>query len=118
MRSLSYRPSPEGDVPKERSPQAHPQVEPSVTNPPNHAHSILDLVGHTPMVELARLRRGVSSRVRIYAKLEGFNPGGSVKDRPAVWMVRKGLESGALREGKTILDSTSGNTGIESRMVL
>jgi cysteine synthase B len=50
--------------------------------------------------------------VRILAKLEGFNPGGSVKDRPAIWMVRDGLRTGKLRPGKTILDSTSGNTGI------
>jgi len=73
---------------------------------------MLDLVGNTPLIEITRLRAGIPSRVRVFAKLEGFNPGGSVKDRPAVWMVRKGLESGALREGKTILDSTSGNTGI------
>jgi cysteine synthase B len=74
--------------------------------------SILDLVGHTPLVEIGRLTRELSPRVRIYAKLEGFNPGGSVKDRPAVWMVRDGLRSGKLRPGKTIIDSTSGNTGI------
>ncbi len=78
----------------------------------DRADSILDLVGNTPMVEIRRFRRGVSPRVRIFAKLEGFNPGGSVKDRPAVWMVREGLRSGKLRPGKTIIDSTSGNTGI------
>jgi len=50
--------------------------------------------------------------VRVFAKLEGFNPGGSVKDRPAYNMIRDGLASGKLRPGKTILDSTSGNTGI------
>ncbi|MFI5366727.1 MAG: PLP-dependent cysteine synthase family protein [Candidatus Binatia bacterium] len=79
---------------------------------PERADSILDLVGNTPLIEINRLRQGVSPRVRILAKLEGFNPGGSVKDRPAVWMVREGLRSGKLRPGKTILDSTSGNTGI------
>jgi cysteine synthase B len=79
---------------------------------PERADSILDLVGNTPLIEINRLRQGVSPRVRIFAKLEGFNPGGSVKDRPAVWMVRDGLRSGKLRPGKTILDSTSGNTGI------
>src|SRR5512137_1343082 len=79
---------------------------------PDRAGSILDLVGNTPMVEIRRLRRDVSPRVRIFAKLEGFNPGGSVKDRPALWMVREGLHSGKLRPGKTIIDSTSGNTGI------
>ena len=83
---------------------------------PERVESILDLVGHTPLVEIQRLRRAISPRVRIYAKLEGFNPGGSVKDRPAVWMVRDGLRTGALRAGKTIIDSTSGNTGIALAM--
>ncbi len=55
--------------------------------------------------------------MRIWAKLEGFNPGGSVKDRPALSMIREGLRSGALRPGKTILDSTSGNTGIALAML-
>jgi cysteine synthase B len=76
------------------------------------AESILDLVGHTPLIEINRLRAGVSPRVRIFAKLEGCNPGGSVKDRPAVWMVRDGIRTGKLHAGKTIIDSTSGNTGI------
>ena len=74
--------------------------------------SILDLVGNTPLVELGRVARGLSPRVRLLAKLEGFNPGGSVKDRPAIWMVRDGLRTGKLQPGKTIIDSTSGNTGI------
>jgi cysteine synthase B len=68
------------------------------------------------LIEINRLTRGLSPRVRVLAKLEGFNPGGSVKDRPAVWMIREGLRSGALRPGKTILDSTSGNTGIALAM--
>jgi len=76
------------------------------------AQSILDLVGNTPVLEIRRLRDGVSPRVRVFAKLEGLNPGGSVKDRAAVWMVRDGIRSGKLKAGKTILDSTSGNTGI------
>jgi cysteine synthase B len=59
----------------------------------------------------------LSPRVRLYAKLEGFNPGGSVKDRAALWMVRQGLASGALAPGKTIIDSTSGNTGIALAMI-
>jgi cysteine synthase B len=83
---------------------------------PDRAESILDLVGNTPLIEIQRLRQGVSTRVRIFAKLEGANPGGSVKDRPAVWMVRDGLRTGRLRPGKTILDSTSGNTGIALAM--
>jgi cysteine synthase B len=79
--------------------------------------SVLQLVGNTPLVEIRHVRDGVPPGVRILAKLEGFNPGGSVKDRPAVKMVQDGIERGALVPGKTILDSTSGNTGIALAMV-
>ena len=71
----------------------------------------VDLVGNTPLLDLA----GVSCEVpgvTILGKAEWYNPGGSVKDRPALWMIRDGENSGALRPGKTILDATSGNTGI------
>jgi len=84
---------------------------------PSRAHSALDLIGHTPLVDLTGFDPSISPRVRLYAKLEGFNPGGSVKDRPALWMVRHGLATGALRPGKTIIDSTSGNTGIALAMI-
>jgi len=84
---------------------------------PERASSILDLVGRTPLLDVTALVPGISPRVRLYAKLEGFNPGGSVKDRAALWMVRGGLASGALRPGKTIIDSTSGNTGIALAMI-
>ena len=96
--------------------RAQVQGDAPLAERPERVESILDLVGHTPLVEIRRLRRAISPRVRIYAKLEGFNPGGSVKDRPAVWMVRDGLRTGALRAGKTIIDSTSGNTGIALAM--
>jgi cysteine synthase B len=79
--------------------------------------SVLDLIGNTPMVEIRRITRGLAPDVKIYAKLEGFNPGGSVKDRAALGMIEEGLRSGALRPGKTILDSTSGNTGIALAMI-
>jgi cysteine synthase B len=70
------------------------------------------------MLEITRLTDGLIPRaVRIFAKLEGFNPGGSVKDRAARSMILRGIESGELRPGKTILDSTSGNTGIALAMV-
>jgi cysteine synthase B len=69
------------------------------------------------LVEIQRLREGVADDVKIYAKLEGFNPGGSVKDRAAWNMLKRGLEEGGLAPGKTILDSTSGNTGIALAMV-
>jgi cysteine synthase B len=79
--------------------------------------SILQLVGNTPLVEIHHLRDDLRPGVRLLAKLEGFNPGGSVKDRPALKMVEDGLQRGLLVPGKTILDSTSGNTGIALAMV-
>ena len=79
--------------------------------------SVLDLIGNTPMVELQRVRDGVAPGVRMLAKLEGFNPGGSVKDRPALKMIQDGVARGLLVPGKTILDSTSGNTGIALAMI-
>jgi len=77
--------------------------------------SILDAIGDTPLVELDRINPNPG--VRLLAKLEGSNPGGSVKDRIALEMVRDGLDRGALRAGKTILEATSGNTGIGLAMV-
>jgi len=79
--------------------------------------ALLDLIGNTPMVQLQKIARHLPKDIRIYAKLERFNPGGSVKDRPALWMVRDGLEKGLLNKDKVILDSTSGNTGIALSMI-
>jgi S-sulfo-L-cysteine synthase (O-acetyl-L-serine-dependent) len=84
---------------------------------PLAAPSVLQLIGNTPLVELRHVRDGVSPRVRLLAKLEGFNPGGSVKDRPALKMIEDGLARGKLVPGKTIIDSTSGNTGIALAMI-
>lgn len=84
---------------------------------PQRVPSVLHLVGNTPLLELTKVTVGLSPRVKVFAKLEGFNPGGSVKDRPALKMVAEGLQSGRLGPGKTILDSTSGNTGIALAMV-
>ncbi|MHC4112181.1 MAG: PLP-dependent cysteine synthase family protein, partial [Planctomycetota bacterium] len=78
--------------------------------------SIFSAIGNTPLVELNNLNNK-GPKVRILAKLEGANPGGSVKDRPAYWMVKKAEESGELKEGKTILEPTSGNTGIALAMI-
>lgn len=78
--------------------------------------SLLESIGNTPLVELSSIPpRG--SRVRILAKLEGANPGGSVKDRPAKWMIEHAEETGELVLGKTILEPTSGNTGIALAMI-
>lgn len=70
-----------------------------------------DLVGNTPLLELPNIGAEFPD-VDIYGKAEWYNPGGSVKDRPALWMIRDGEKSGALTPEKTILDATSGNTGI------
>ncbi|WP_343217380.1 cysteine synthase family protein [Chthonomonas sp.] len=81
-----------------------------------HPVGLLELIGNTPLL---RLRRVVpkNPRVTIYAKAEWANPGGSVKDRPALNMILEGERSGALRPGKIILDATSGNTGIAYAMI-
>jgi S-sulfo-L-cysteine synthase (O-acetyl-L-serine-dependent) len=71
----------------------------------------VDLVGNTPLLELGNISREVPG-VTILGKAEWYNPGGSVKDRPALWMIRDGEKSDALTPGKVILDATSGNTGI------
>lgn len=76
---------------------------------------IFAAIGNTPLVELKALNNG--SRVRIFGKLEGNNPGGSVKDRPAYYMIKKAEESGELTKGRTILEPTSGNTGIAIAMI-
>lgn len=79
--------------------------------------NILDTIGNTPLVELATLWKTETSGVRILVKLEGNNPGGSVKDRPALFMLRSAIDKGFLTKGKTILEPTSGNTGIGMAMV-
>jgi cysteine synthase B len=78
--------------------------------------SILSAIGNTPLVELTNLNRK-GPRVRIFGKLEGANPGGSVKDRPAYFMIKRAEESGQLTKGKIILEPTSGNTGIALAMI-
>lgn len=77
---------------------------------------VLELVGNTPLLRLSNIGREFP-RVEIYTKAEWFNPGGSVKDRPALKMIEVAEESGDLTKDKTILDSTSGNTGIAYALV-
>lgn len=72
--------------------------------------TILDMIGNTPMVELQRMN--ANAAVKIYAKLEGNNPGGSVKDRPALNMIRSAMERGDIKNNTKIVEATSGNTGI------
>ena len=77
--------------------------------------SLLGAVGNTPLVELVNLNG--NPRVRIFGKLEGSNPGGSVKDRPAYYMIKKAEEAGELTRDKTIVEPTSGNMGIALAMI-
>ena len=77
--------------------------------------SIIDLVGNTPMVEIKKLNP--NPNVKMYAKLEGDNPGGSVKDRPALNMIRSALERGDIKAGTKLIEATSGNTGIALAMI-
>ncbi|HVG84026.1 MAG TPA: PLP-dependent cysteine synthase family protein [Vicinamibacterales bacterium] len=80
-----------------------------------HASRLFDLVGRTPLIRLHRIEREKPG-IELYGKAEFANPGGSVKDRPARRMMLEGLASGALAPGKTLLDATSGNTGIAYAM--
>lgn len=76
---------------------------------------IIELIGNTPLIEITRLNP--NPNVKIYAKLEGNNPGGSVKDRAALNMVRSALERGDIKTGSKLIEATSGNTGIALAMI-
>ncbi|HEY9259958.1 cysteine synthase CysM, partial [Chitinophaga sp.] len=77
--------------------------------------SIIDLIGNTPMVELKKI--SVNPAVKIYAKLEGNNPAGSVKDRAAYGMIKGALDRGDIKPGMKLIEATSGNTGIALAMI-
>ncbi|MFR7989321.1 MAG: cysteine synthase A [Anaerovoracaceae bacterium] len=74
--------------------------------------SITETIGKTPLLRLSRIEESQGAKGKIYAKLEAFNPAGSVKDRAALWMIRDAEEKGRLKPGGTIIEPTSGNTGI------
>jgi S-sulfo-L-cysteine synthase (O-acetyl-L-serine-dependent) len=74
-------------------------------------------IGNTPLIRLRKVTEGVPARVAIYAKAEHLNPSGSVKDRTALQIIVEAIRSGELHEGKTLIDSTSGNTGISYAMI-
>lgn len=76
---------------------------------------MLDLIGNTPMVEITRLNP--NPKVKLFGKLEGNNPGGSVKDRAAYNMIKKALERGDIKKGTKLIEATSGNTGIALAMI-
>jgi len=94
------------------------KIETSFAFPAAHTSAAPDAagleaaVGNTPLLPLRRLAAGLSPRVRVYAKAEWFNPGGSIKDRPALNILRRALSDGSLQGGRRLLDSTSGNMGI------
>src|SRR5690606_25872912 len=77
--------------------------------------AIIDCIGNTPLVEVKKLNP--NPRVKIYAKLEGNNPGGSVKDRAALNMIRSAMERGEIKAGTRLIEATSGNTGIALAMI-
>jgi cysteine synthase B len=79
-------------------------------------HSLLDKIGNTPLVRIRKIA-GHLEKTEIYAKIEYFNPGGSIKDRAAFWMIVEAEKSGALTRGKIIMDPTSGNTGVAYAMI-
>ncbi|MEW6145043.1 MAG: cysteine synthase family protein [Thermodesulfobacteriota bacterium] len=81
------------------------------------ADSVIDLVGDTPLIKLTHITEGLSPGVEVYAKAEWFNPGGSVKDRPALWMILDGIRTGKLTPDKILMDSSSGNTAIAYAMI-
>ncbi len=88
----------------------------SAAQPGRAGEALLERIGNTPLLRLERVGSEFPN-VEFCAKAEWFNPGGSVKDRPALGMIQAGLASGALRTGKTIIDATSGNTGIAYAMI-
>ncbi|NTV15596.1 MAG: cysteine--tRNA ligase [Desulfobulbaceae bacterium] len=87
----------------------------TITSPPKRAQSVLDLIGNTPIVPIRKLNP--FKKVTIFAKLESFNPGGSVKDRIALNMIEDAEASGELTPDRIVLEATSGNTGIGLAMV-
>ncbi|MEJ1221955.1 cysteine synthase CysM [Sediminicola sp. 1XM1-17] len=79
------------------------------------AHKLIDLIGNTPLVESRVLNQ--NPNVRLFFKMEGHNPGGSVKDRAALNMIQSGLERGAIDKNSKLIEATSGNTGIALAMI-
>ncbi len=77
--------------------------------------NLLSAIGNTPLIELSKINE--NPKIKIFGKFEGANPGGSVKDRPAFYMLQKAEETGELTKDKTILEPTSGNTGIGLAMI-
>ena len=81
-------------------------------------YNLEELIGNTPLVRIERMSQHLAARgITLLGKLEGNNPGGSVKDRPALWMVKQAMARGELKTGDRLIEATSGNTGIALAMV-
>ena len=92
-------------------------ASPSASTAAPAASSLVDDIGRTPLLRLDRVADDLPDSVAVYGKAEHLNPGGSVKDRPALRMVEAGLDAGAFRPDQTLIDATSGNTGIAYAMI-
>lgn len=97
------------------TPPAPPKSVPDTTAV--HASDVIDQIGGTPLIRLRRVTADLRDAVTVCAKAEHLNPGGSVKDRPALHMIKAGLDSGAFHPEQTLIDATSGNTGIAYAMI-
>lgn len=86
-------------------------------SPASAVPDVIENIGHTPLLRLDRMAPTLPDTVNIFAKAEHVNPGGSVKDRPALRMIQEGLRSGAFRSHQTLIDATSGNTGIAYALI-
>ena len=92
-------------------------ASPSASTAAPAASSLVDDIGRTPLLRLDRVADDLPDSVAVYGKAEHLNPGGSVKDRPALRMIEAGLDAGAFRPEQTLIDATSGNTGIAYAMI-
>ncbi|MCS3704456.1 PLP-dependent cysteine synthase family protein [Salinibacter ruber] len=92
-------------------------ASPSASTAAPAASSLVDDIGRTPLLRLGRVADDLPDSVAVYGKAEHLNPGGSVKDRPALRMIEAGLDAGAFRPEQTLIDATSGNTGIAYAMI-
>ena len=83
----------------------------------NAVENVIELIGNTPLIKLSNFTKELNPNVEVYIKAEWFNPGGSVKDRPALKMILDGISTGKLTKDKVIMDSSSGNTAIAFAMI-
>ena len=99
------------------APTTHTPTSPPADAPRTASADLVAQIGQTPLLRLRRVTADLPDTVTVYAKAEHLNPGGSVKDRPALHMIEAGLESGAFGPDQTLIDATSGNTGIAYAMI-